>query len=192
MVITLQLVYAFVIVQALLRGGGGLLEGGLNWGGLIYFLRKLCDNFPPTQRNVWKTTMYSNNFNTTLNLFRCSSINFSTIQLYICFKMFMTWVWCVMLFLQKWEKISWNLCHLKLHIFVLIGGGGLIEWGGGGLNKYLHLKRGVIREGAYLWGGGLNYRHLLRPVHTSNLKLWFSCFGIFDLGKSQKILFCKV
>ena len=46
MVITLQLVYAFVIVQALLRGG--------YW---IYFLRKLYDDFPPTQRNVWKTTI---------------------------------------------------------------------------------------------------------------------------------------
>ena len=59
-------------------------------GGLIYFLRKLYDNFPPTQRNVCKTTMYSNNFNTTPNVLRCSIINFSTIQLYICFKMFVT------------------------------------------------------------------------------------------------------
>ncbi len=42
-------------------GGGGLLERG----GLIYFLLKLCDNFLPAQRSVCKTTMYSNNFNTT-------------------------------------------------------------------------------------------------------------------------------
>ncbi len=62
------------------------LRGGLN----IYFLRKLYDNFPPAQQNVCKTTMYSNNFNTTLNVLRCSTIYFLTIQLYICFKMFMT------------------------------------------------------------------------------------------------------
>ncbi len=43
-------------------------------GGLIYFLRKLYDNFPPAQRNVCKTTMYSNNFNTTLNVLRCLTI----------------------------------------------------------------------------------------------------------------------
>ncbi len=48
-------------------------------GGVIYLLRKLY-NFPPTQRNVCKTTMYSNNFTTTLNVLRCSTIYFSTIQ----------------------------------------------------------------------------------------------------------------
>ncbi len=64
--------------------GGGLLEGGgLFERGLIYFLRKLYNNFPPAQRNVCKKTMYSNNFNTTLNVLRCLTIYFSTIQLYI-------------------------------------------------------------------------------------------------------------
>ena len=32
--------------------------------------------------------------NTTLNVLRCSTIYFSTIQLYICFKMFMTCRMC--------------------------------------------------------------------------------------------------
>ncbi len=70
------------------KGGGG--EGGFLERGLIYFLRKLYDNFLPAQRNVCKTAMYSNNFNTTLNVLRWSTIYFSTIQLYMCFKMFMT------------------------------------------------------------------------------------------------------
>ncbi len=69
------------------KGGGG---GVIGEGGLIYFLRKLYDNFPPAQTNVCKATMYSNNFNTTLNVLRCSTMYFSTIQLYISFKMFMT------------------------------------------------------------------------------------------------------
>ncbi len=83
-------------LQSLLRGGGAYWRGG----GLIYFLRKLYDNFSPAKRNVCKTTMYSNNFNTTLNVLRCSTIYFSTIQLYICFKMFIT---CIMryVFLAK-------------------------------------------------------------------------------------------
>ena len=46
--------------QALLRGGGLSGEGGglFETGGLIYSLRKLYDNFPPTRRNVCKTTMH--------------------------------------------------------------------------------------------------------------------------------------
>ncbi len=80
-----------IVFKCRFTGGGLIGEGGAYLrGGLVYFLRKLYDNFPPTQRNVCKTTMYSNNFNTTLNVLRCSTINFSTIQLYICFKMFMT------------------------------------------------------------------------------------------------------
>ena len=64
----------------------GLFERG-GGGGLIYFLRKLHDNFSPAQRNVCKTAMNSNNFNTTLNYI---FFNYSTIYIYICFKMFMT------------------------------------------------------------------------------------------------------
>ena len=67
------------------KGGGLIGEGGL-----IHFLRKLYNNFPPAQRILCKTTMYSKNFNTTLNVLRCLTIYFSTIQLYICFKMFVT------------------------------------------------------------------------------------------------------
>ena len=85
---------------------GGLLEKG---GGLIFFMRKLYDNFLPAQRNVCETTMYSKNFNTTLNVLRCSTIYFSAIHIchghpktyisiftyrYICFKMFMTYMTC--------------------------------------------------------------------------------------------------
>ncbi len=67
------------------RGGGGLF---------IYCLVKLYD-FLPAQRNVCKTTMYFNNFNTTLNVvaLKCSTIYFSTIQLiykYVLRMMFMT------------------------------------------------------------------------------------------------------
>ena len=53
-----------------------------------------------------------------------------------------------MLFFQKWKQISRNPFHLKLHIILL--------WMGreGRPNKYLHLKRRVIREGTYLKGGG--------------------------------------
>ncbi len=52
-------------------------RGGLFERGLIYYVFS-------------KTTMYSLNFNTTLNVLRSSTIYFSTIQLYICFKMFVT------------------------------------------------------------------------------------------------------
>ncbi len=96
--------------------------------------------------------MYSSNFNTTLNVLKCSTIYFSTIQLYICFKMFMT---CMMRYviLAKMKTTQLKSVSSKATYFS-------INWGGGGLNKYLHLKRGLIREGclfergAYLRGGG--------------------------------------
>ena len=55
--------------------------------------------------------MYSNNFNTTQNVLRCS------------------WhIWRVMLFFRKWKLINRNLFHLKLF--------SINEWrGGGGLNR---------------------------------------------------------
>ena len=89
------LIYRILSIKSPPPGGlffsGPFKGGGAYWrGGLIYFLRKLYGDVPPTQRNVCKTAKYSNNFNTTLNVLRCSTINFSTIQLYICFKMFMT------------------------------------------------------------------------------------------------------
>ncbi len=55
-----------------------------------YFLVKLYDHFPPAQRDVCKTTMYSNNFNTITSK-RFEMFNYISIsELYICFKMFMT------------------------------------------------------------------------------------------------------
>ncbi len=64
------------ILGRLIREGGG---GG----------EKLYDNFLTAQSNVCETTTHFNNFNTTLNVFKCSTIYFSTIQPYI-FTMFMT------------------------------------------------------------------------------------------------------
>ncbi len=58
-------------------GGGGLFERV----SLFIFLVKFYDNFLPAQSNACKTTMYSNNFYTTLNVLRRSTIYFSTIQL---------------------------------------------------------------------------------------------------------------
>ena len=52
---------------------GALLEMGLS-----YLLLKLYNNFLSAQSNVCKTTMYSNNFNTTLNVLRCSTSHFSS------------------------------------------------------------------------------------------------------------------
>ena len=72
-----RVAYSF---QALLRGAYWM--GG---GGLIYFLRKLYDHFPPAQRNVCRTTMYSSNFNTTLNVFEMFNyifFNYSTIYMF--------------------------------------------------------------------------------------------------------------
>ena len=42
--------------------------------------------------------------NTTLNVLRCSTIYFSTIQLYICFKMFMTCTMCYVILTQMKKK----------------------------------------------------------------------------------------
>ncbi len=56
-----------------------------------------------------------------------------------------------MLFFRKSKQISRNLFHEKLHIFLLKEGGGLIKRGGGGLDKFPYLKRGlIIREGDLL------------------------------------------
>ncbi len=44
-----------------------LLSGAYWRGELMYFLIKLCGYFLPARSNVRKTTMYSNNFNTTIN-----------------------------------------------------------------------------------------------------------------------------
>ncbi len=77
--------------------------------------------------------MYSNNFNTTLNASRCSTINFSTIQLYILFKMFMT---CMMRYviLAKMKTNWFKSVSSKTTYFFINGGGGagLIERTGGG------------------------------------------------------------
>ncbi len=59
------IVYQILSIK-LPRGGGGILERGA-----YLFLLQLHNNFPPAQSNVCKTTMYSNNFNTTLNVLRC-------------------------------------------------------------------------------------------------------------------------
>ena len=138
--------------QVLLRGGGLIGEGGLfERGGLliswenyiIIFLqhkemcvKQLCILIILTQLYMfWDVQLYIFQLFNYIYVLRCS------------------WhVWCVMLFLRKWKQISWNLFYLKLHIFLLIGGGGLNREGG--LNKYLHLKRGgLLERGAYLRGG---------------------------------------
>ncbi len=51
------------------KGWGAYWRGG----DFFCFLRKLYANFPPAQRNVCKTTMYSNNFNTTIYFFNYST-----------------------------------------------------------------------------------------------------------------------
>ncbi len=76
----------YLIGGCYLRGvferAGGYLRGGYLRGELIYFLVKLIMSvIIPAQSNVCKTTMHSNNFNTTLNVLRCSTFfNYSTIN----------------------------------------------------------------------------------------------------------------
>ena len=82
-----------------------------------------------------------------LNVLRCSIIYQLVSYIYV---LRCSWhVWCVMLFLRKWKQISWYLFRLKLHIILLIRGGGL--------NKYLNLKRGRL-----IWEGGLFEREELK------------------------------
>ncbi len=66
--------------------------------------------------------MYSSNFNTTLNVLKCSTIYSATTQLYICFKMFMT---CMIRYVI-----------LKAIYFSINGGGGGVNREGGLINIF--------------------------------------------------------
>jgi hypothetical protein len=66
-------------------GGGGAYLRGAYLGGAHSFLVKLYDNFPPAQKIVCKTTMYSNNFNTIVlinEMFNYIFFNYSAIYMF--------------------------------------------------------------------------------------------------------------
>ena len=74
--------------------------------------------------------MYSNNFNTTLNVLRCLTIYFSTIQLYICFKRFMKCMMCYVILVKMKTNELKSVLPKTTYFSINRGGGGeLIERG---------------------------------------------------------------